>query len=94
MAPHTDQLNRPAALLDAVGRTASDTRVAIRCLLASESLHRAGARRRTIPGPVPDARTTIAAALKSLGALDDSTLDDDHVIGAMHHALLAHAATN
>lgn len=86
-------LDRAAGLLNAVGRACDNSRVAIRCLLATDSLARAGADVRPTRAAVANPRIAIAAALRSLAVVDNDRLDDD-VTDALQYALLAHAATS
>ena len=90
-------LDHAANLLNAVGRVSDDSRIAIRCLLATDALARAGAHPSTAQIDVADRRSAIAEALRALGSVDDDVLDDDaigdDVTDAMQYALLAHAAT-
>ena len=87
------RLQVATSLLDTVGRTASRGTVATRCLLAADLLVRAGADPASTGGPALDERDGIGQALELLGALTESALGDENVLEAMHHALLAHAAT-
>ena len=92
---HLDQeaLGRAASLLDATGRSAKHGSVAIRCLLAAELLVQAGANSDPSISPIGSERADLGEALRLLGGLSDDVLRDDFVLDAMHHALLAHAAT-
>jgi hypothetical protein len=92
---HLDQeaLGRAASLLDATGRSAKHGSVAIRCLLAAELLVQAGANSDPSISPIGSERADLGEALRLLGGLSENVLRDGHVLDAMHHALLAHAAT-
>jgi hypothetical protein len=92
---HLDQeaLGRAASLFDATGRSTKRGSVAIRCLLAAELLVQAGANPDPSISRHSGDRATLGEALRLLGGLSDDVLRDDFVLDAMHHALLAHAAT-
>jgi hypothetical protein len=89
-------LDRAASLLDTTARRSLHGEVSIRCLLAVERLALAGAEPTAQqPGDGADRsdRVLIGHALQLLGALPADLLDDESVLDAMQHALLAHAAT-
>ena len=88
-------LDRAASLLDTTARRSSLGDVSIHCLLAVARLTEAGTDTdpSTQPGSNAPDRVLIGHALQLLGALPTDVLDDDSVLDAMHHALLAHAAT-
>ena len=86
------RLDLGATLLDTVGRTSTSAVVATRCLLAADLLVRCGATPASRTSPSVDDHALVVRALKLLGEVSDAVLDDDDVLEAMHHALLAQAA--
>lgn len=86
-------IDQAAALLDATGRSATHGSVAIRCLLAAELLIQAGAEVVSTDRGRTDDREALGQVLQLLGGLTEAALGDEHVLDAIHHALLAYAAT-
>lgn len=90
-----DAINKAAALLDELGRTATNPSVGIRALAAAELLTEAGAEPdpATATNEFTDERRTLDEVLQLLGSLDNDVLGDDRLLEAMQHALFAHWAT-
>jgi hypothetical protein len=81
-------LDAAARLLDAAGRTAADSQVAIDCLRAAECVERAGGRI-SPTSIVGDVTSNVRSALALLSALEDDALDGVDVQAAMALALRA-----
>ena len=95
-APHTtdhDTLSQAAAILDHVGRTSTNGLVSIHCLFAVDLLVAAGADVALPHAAHLDDQDAIAGALTLLSTVEDDTITDQHVLQAVHYALIAHACT-
>ena len=90
-----DAINEAATLLDELGRTADNPTVGIRALAAAELLTEAGAEPdpALLPAELVDERSALDEVLRLLGSLDNAALDDDRLLEAIQHALVAHWAT-